>query len=321
MNKNNVTLFFACDDNYIPMFAVVLESIRANLNKDRHYDVKLLHSGNVSQENQNKINNEYSKDNMSVEFVDITPQLTKICDKLHTRDYYSKSTYFRLFIPNLYPNLDKALYLDSDIVLNGDVAELFDYDLGDNFVGAIPDESVQVVPEFRVYVKNKIGCDSYRKYFNAGILLMNLKALRDINFEDLFFDIISEVTFDVAQDQDYLNVICKDHILFIDRCWNEMPIIKDVDEKDIKLIHYNLQFKPWHFDGILYEEYFWKYADQCIYKDRIHEIKNNFNTAQKDIREAQTINLMKNALIQASDEDEVARVQSVINNIKAKYIK
>ena len=182
--KNDVTLFFACDDNYIPMFAVVLESIRANSNKNRFYDIKLLHSGNVSQENQDKINKEYSNNNINVEFVDISEPLTKICDKLHTRDYYSKSTYFRLLIPNLYPNLDKALYLDSDIVLKSDVAELFDMDLGDNFVGAIPDESVQVVPEFRVYVKNKIGCDSYRKYFNAGILLMNLKVLREIGVKN-----------------------------------------------------------------------------------------------------------------------------------------
>jgi len=320
MNKN-VTLFFACDDNYLPMFTVVVESIRANMDKKRNYDIKLLHSGNVSEDNQLKVKTEYAKDNINIEFVDITPQLSKICDRLHTRDYYSKSTYFRLFIPNLYPNLDKALYLDSDIVLTSDVAELFDVELGDNFVGAVPDESVQVVPEFRLYVKNKIGCDSYRKYFNAGILLMNLQALRAINFEDLFFDIISAVTFDVAQDQDYLNVICKDHILFLDKAWNKMPILKDMEEKDVKLVHYNLQFKPWHFDNIHYEEAFWKYADNCIFKDKIHDIKDNFNTAQKDIRDAQTINLMKNALIQASDEDEIERIQKTIAEIKAKYIK
>jgi len=257
-NNNIVSLFFACDDNYIPMFAVVLESIRDHASEERFYDIKVLCTGNISDKNQQKIINEYSQGNMKIEFVDISEKLVNICDKLHTRDYYSKSTYFRLFIPSLYPNLDKALYLDSDILLLDDVAKLYDIDLGDNFVGAIPDESVQAVPEFKVYVTNKIGHDSYKNYFNAGILSMNLKALREINFEDMFIDLIGAVTFDVAQDQDYLNTICKDHVCYIDRAWNKMPIMDDMDDDEIKLIHYNLSFKPWKQEGVLYADKFWE---------------------------------------------------------------
>ena len=279
-NKNNnkdVVLFFACDDNYIPCFSVVLESIRDHIDINRRYIINVLHSGNISNNSIKKIIQEYHSENMLIKFVDISQKLENICDKLHTRDYYSKSTYFRLFIPNLYPELEKALYLDCDIVLLEDVAKLYDVDLQDNFVGAITDEAVSGVPAFRSYVESRIGVKSYTEYFNAGILLMNLKKLRQINFEDLFVDLLSSVTFTVAQDQDYLNVICKDKILFLDKYWNKMPLSRNIEEDEcIKLIHYNLSFKPWHLDGIHYSDIFWNYANKCIFREEIQSIKANY---------------------------------------------
>ena len=87
------------------------------------------------------------------------------------------------------------------------------------------------------------------------ILSMNLKKLREIGFEDIFLKLISAVKFDVAQDQDYLNVICKGHVKFIDETWDQMPIPVDVPRPKVPaLIHYNLSFKPWHVDNILYVE-------------------------------------------------------------------
>ena len=54
-----------------------------------------------------------------------------------------------------------------------------------------------------------------------------------------------------------------------------MPIKVDgVNEEDLKLIHYNLAYKPWHFDNILYQDYFWKYAKETEFLEQIEEIKN-----------------------------------------------
>ena len=90
---------------------------------------------NISEENKEKIN-KYTKDNISIEFVDLNYYIEKIKNKLYTRDYFSMTTYFRLFISNLYPQYNKAIYLDSDIVLLADVAELYNEDIGDNLVAS-----------------------------------------------------------------------------------------------------------------------------------------------------------------------------------------
>jgi len=316
---DDVDLFFACDDNYIPMFSVVIESIKKHLNPRRKYNINVLYTGNISAENQERIEKAYSSDNIVVDFVDITDKVSSICEKLHTRDYYSKSTYYRLFIPELYPNLNKALYLDSDILLLDDVAKLFDNDLKDNLVGAIPDESVWAVPEFQRYVETRINLDSYKKYFNAGILLMNLKEMRKIKFEELFLDLLSNITFNVAQDQDYLNTICKDRVLYLDKVWNKMPIVDDVDINDIKLIHYNLSYKPWQIDGVNYADKFWEFSDKSIYAEEVKNIKRNYTKERQQLSDAQTVNLIKMALEQAEDELTNNEIRNLVDNIKFKY--
>ena len=107
-------------------------------------------------------------------------------DKLYTRDYYTKTTYFRLFIPNLYPQYDKAIYLDSDIVVLGDIAKLYNEDIGDNLVAAVPDNVIQTNKVFQDYVERVVGIATYKNYFNAGMLLMNLDEMRKFDFQNKF---------------------------------------------------------------------------------------------------------------------------------------
>ena len=315
-NNKDVVLFFSCDESYVPFFSVVLESIREHADKKRNYVIKCLHTDNIDKASERIIKREYSHGNIDVEFVDITESVKAFFEKFHVRDYYSKSTYYRLFIPDLYPEYDKVLYLDSDIVLLDDVAKLYDVDLGDNYVGAIPDESVQIIEEFKMYVENRIGVKSYKEYFNAGILLMNSARLREIKFRDIFLELIDKVTFNVAQDQDYLNAICKGHVRFIGAEWDKMPIDPNlVPEDEIKLIHYNLAFKPWHKDGVLYEKYFWYYSDKTPFAAIIRDIKAAYDVKLQEHADNQTANLIKTCREQALDVEENKRIQRVIDNL------
>lgn len=279
-NKKVLPIFFAVDDGYMPFLAVTLQSLVDNSSADYYYLIKILYT-NISEENKEKIK-KYERENVNIEFVDLNYYIGKIKDKLYTRDYYSKTTYFRLFIPNLYPQYDKALYLDSDIVLLRDVAELFNIDMGDNLVGGAPDDVIQTYEVFQEYVEKVVGVADYRNYFNAGVLLMNLDELRKYDFQEKFVYSLDKIKFSVAQDQDYLNRLCKGRVKIIDKTWNRMPISNiEVDEKDLKLIHYNLAFKPWHFEDILYKEYFWNYAQKTEYFDEILRIKENYSDEEK----------------------------------------
>ena len=178
MKENIIPIFFAVDDGYIPFLAVSLQSLVENSNENNYYLIKILYT-NISEDNQNRIK-KFEKNNINIEFVDLNYYIEKIKDKLYTRDYYSKTTYFRLFIPNLYPQYDKALYLDSDIVLLDDVANLYNTEMENNLVAAAPDDVIQTIEVFREDAEKVVGIASYNNCFHAGVLLMNLDELRKL---------------------------------------------------------------------------------------------------------------------------------------------
>ena len=275
-----IPIFFAVDNEYIPFLAVTLQSIVEHSTEENYYVIKILCT-NISEENKEKIN-KYTKDNISIEFVDLNYYIEKIKNKLYTRDYFSMTTYFRLFISNLYPQYNKAIYLDSDIVLLTDVAELYKEDIGDNLVGAVRDDIIQQNEVFQEYVEKVVGVSSYKNYFNAGMLIMNLDELRKNKFQEKFLYLLENVKYSVVQDQDYLNRICKGRVKLLDASWNVMPnATKDVNEDNIKLIHYNYQYKPWHYDNIAYANYFWNFAQKTEFYDKLQEVKNNFTDEMK----------------------------------------
>ena len=279
-NKNVIPIFFAIDDGYIPFLAVSLQSLIENSKKENFYLIKILYT-NISEENQRKIQ-KFEQENVSIEFVDLNYYIEKIKDKLYTRDYYSKTTYFRLFIPNLYPQYTKALYLDSDIVVLEDVADLYNTNMENYLVAAAPDDVIQTIKVFQEYAEKVVGVANYRNYFNAGVLLMNLDELRKFNFQEKFLYSLDKIKFSVAQDQDYLNRLCKGRVKIVDPNWNRMPIAREKENQgDIKLIHYNLAYKPWHFEDILYKDYFWNYAKKTAYYDEIKKIKENYTESDQ----------------------------------------
>lgn len=316
-NKPVIPIFFASDDNYVPFLAVTLYSLEQNADTNFQYDIKIMNADNISVENKFKLLAEFEKEGFDIEFVDVMPYVERIASKLHTRDYYSKSTYYRLFIPNMYPQYDKALYLDCDIAINDSISNLYNIDIKDNYVGAIPDQSVLYMSdEFKDYVENRIGVESFKHYFNAGILVMNLKKLREVDFEDKFIQLLSSVKFDVAQDQDYLNVICNGHVKYIDETWNSMPIPVDIKRPKVPaLVHYNLAFKPWHLDNVIFEEYFWDYARKTSYIEWILNIKKSYTKAMQENTEHVTNNLIALAKGQAEDSVENDRIAKIVKSI------
>lgn len=274
--SKEIPIFFAVDDGYCPFLAVAIQSLIDNSSAENTYLIKILHT-DISDENKKKIA-KYERENVDIEFVDLNYYIQKVKDKLYTRDYYSKTTYFRLFLPNLYPQYDKVLYLDSDIAILDDIAKLYNTDMGDNLVAAAPDDVIQFNEVFQVYVEKVVGVADYRRYFNAGILLMNLDEMRKFKFQEKFLYSLDRITFAVAQDQDYLNRLCKGRVKLIDRIWNRMPIADPkIKTENVKLVHYNLAFKPWHFEDILYKEFFWMYAQETEYFDTIQNIRDNYS--------------------------------------------
>ena len=103
-----INLFFSCDENYVPFLGVTLESLKENRNPARRYEIRILHTG-LGRASMERVTESFASENFDIGFVNITSQVERFTRRLHTREYYSKSTYYRLFIPEMFPQLDKAL--------------------------------------------------------------------------------------------------------------------------------------------------------------------------------------------------------------------
>ena len=279
-NLKEIPIFFAIDDGYTPFLAVAIQSLIENASKDYKYLIKVLHT-NVQKDHMEQIK-KYENQNVSIEFVNLNYYIEKVKDKLYTRDYYTNTTYFRLFLPELYPQYDKVLYLDSDIIILGDVSELYNTDMGTNLVAAAPDDIIQTNKVFQDYAELVVGVAKYQHYFNAGVVLMNLDELRKFKFQEKFLYLLEKVKFSVAQDQDYLNRLCKGRVTLISHDWDVMPYVnEETKPEDIKIIHYNFAYKPWHFEDVTYNEYFWEYAKKTEFYDEILKVRESYTEDQK----------------------------------------
>jgi lipopolysaccharide biosynthesis glycosyltransferase len=256
----------------------------------------------------------YNKDNFIVEFNDLTEPLKKIdLTSAILRDYYSVSTYYRLFVPTLFPDYEKAIYLDSDICLNGDIAELYEIDLEDNLAAAVPDNIIAAVPVFKKYAEKFIGI-KYKNYINACVLILNLKELRKFNFEQKLLQLMSKFKFPVVQDQDYLNVILKGHTKILSYRYNRMPFInRDYPLEKTLIIHFNLNFKPWLYDDILYSDIFWENAKETEFYNLLLAEKANTAQKQREKDEAQYNALMA---LGKSESENTARIKELKTVLK-----
>ena len=218
MRKSNlIPVFFAIDDKYVKYFAACIKSLINHTSSENKYNIHILHE-DISIKNQDRIK-EMETENVSISFENVAKRIEKIRKKLSIRDYYSYTTYYRMFIADMFPQYDKVLYLDADIIVLDDVAKLYRYELGKNYVGATNEQVMVNHDVFGSYVEQVLGI-SRMAYFNAGVLVINSRQFRRQNILQKFVDLINEYTFVVTQDEDYLNIICQDKILWIDKRWN-----------------------------------------------------------------------------------------------------
>ena len=314
MKGKTVPIFFACDDNFVKYTIVSLFSIIKNASKDRDYKVHILNGG-ISEEMKRKLF-ELGNENFEIVFDDVTEYLDSVSDKLPIRDYYSKSTYYRMFIADMFPEYSKAIYIDSDTIVQGDISALFDTDIKDCYVGACHEQAMVQVNEYGTYAEQVVGI-SRHNFFNAGVILINCDQFRKHSVSGKFSQYLKAYDFVVTQDEDYLNLICKDRVFWLDSRWNtevfgEIPY--PIEEACI--IHYIMTSKPWHYGDCRHGDIFWNYAEQtAVYK----EIKSVLDAYTDEERERDAVscdNLLKLAVKETNREDNY--LNRVNNNERAK---
>ena len=312
MNKPVIPIFFAVDDAFAKYTVVTLHSMIKNASKDYDYKVRIL-STVISDSMKEKLY-ALSNDNFSVELVDVTSYLESIADKLPLRHYYSKTTYYRFFIAEMFPELDKAIYIDSDMIVLGDISKLYNTDIGDHYLGGCHEQAMEQMDVYGTYVEEVLGI-SRHSIFNAGMMLINCKQFREKNVLDKFISLLGQYNFIVTQDEDYLNVICKDHVYWLDQKWNTelIPFFEyPYEDTEANILHYIMVNKPWHYADCRGADVFWSYAKDTIVYDALMSELNAYTDDDRAHDSASAENLAQMA------RDEIARPDNFLKTLKKK---
>ena len=194
MNNKIIPIFFTIDDAFAPFASVAIKSLLDNASQNYFYHIHIVNNG-LSEENITKIlelETSYSK----IMFNNMDERLKAITDKKGTRlreDYFSLAIFFRIFIPDCFKEYDKALYIDADTIILDDISKLYNTDLESNYIGGCVDTSCFGIKDITNYFTNGVGVD-YREYINSGVILFDMKTLRDKGFADKFLYLFNKYT-------------------------------------------------------------------------------------------------------------------------------
>ena len=279
-----VPVFITINNEYAPYAAAAINSLMQHSDKKRYYRVIILHDG-LNFANRLRFRRLVTN-NCAIQFKKITHSLylkaviKYVSSKKGTASFFSKAVYFyRFFIPLLFPLYGKAIYIDSDTILRGDIGELFDIEMGDNVVMAMVDPKVNYIKEFRDYVEKSLDVP-HEEYVNDGVMLMDLKKMRKMKYLSQMVAIIQKYDADlVAPDQDYLNVILKGKIGHFGSEWNAEPTAEFA--KETKLVHFNLFNKPWHYKNVPGEKIFWNAAKGTGFYGDLKRQQQAFDEAEQ----------------------------------------
>ena len=279
MQNREVQIFYACDERFLRYLVVSLHSMIKNASKNRSYHVHILNTGITDAAKSRVLS--MKTDAFFITFDDVTEYLGKLTRELPIRDYYSNSTYFRLFISDMYPDIDKALYIDSDTVVNGDISELFDTDVSDYDAAACREQAMVQTDVYGTYVERCLGLNRHA-YFNAGVMLFNCKRFRENKMLSRFGELLEIYDCRVTQDEDYLNIMFKDHVKFLPQTWNS-EVFGNIEysEEESNIIHYIMVAKPWHYKDCRYAGSFWRYASETEVYDELRAELDAYTDEQR----------------------------------------
>ena len=313
MKRKTVPIFYACDGRFAKYTLVSLFSMIKNASREYDYRIYILHN-DVSEADKKKLL-ALADDRFTVSFINMSKRLESIEAKLPIRDYYSKTTYYRIFIPEIFTGLDKVIYIDSDTVVTGDISELYETELCDSLVAACHEQAMVQVDEYGTYAEEAVGISRY-EFFNAGVLLINCKGFRERSVADRFMALLGEYDFKVTQDEDYLNVLCKDRVLWLDQRWNT-EVFGDIGYpiEEAKIIHYIMTSKPWHYPDCPHCNVFWSYAEKTSVYEEIKDELSSYTDADRE-NDVRVCENLKALAVRETERDDnyIKRINSSLRS-------
>lgn len=280
---NTIPVLYLSSEAFSDVMAVSMISLLDNAHDDTYYDVHVLVEKIYSEKALipfEELKRRYANFSLTWEEVGDAFSDTKL-----SAAGIGKETMYRLLAPELLPGVDKCIYLDSDTVILDDLVEMYSFDIGDNYIAGIYPACFlsKVMSDYQKsygkmaakMMESNMGLLSYDQYIGAGVMIMNLRQLRENDMTQEFLKAVRPNS--IPRDQDILNTCCYGHIAKIpvkyiidlhelnDMGWyaenlpEELPAIQYALKNPV-VVHYADRFKPWYMFGQRYEKKWWNYA-------------------------------------------------------------
>ena len=290
-----MNIVFCFDENMMFPASVAVASLLDRKRKEEHFDIYCVCSGQAMQQTQYIRQLIETRDRESHLIVYEAPDSF---DESYEVRGISRSTYFRLSVHRILGHLNKVIYSDVDVLFGGSLSDMWNTEMGDYLLAGVKGANnfpkTWEMLQRMGYAKELEGLCG--KYINAGILLMNLEAIRDLNPDRVWLDMTRKQYH--YQDQDILNITCKGRILFLPLQNN---VAAHLTKKDFglyaregiytgkeqeeawerpRVLHYTGE-KPWNNRGTHKASHWWRYVDSqtdlsCLFDK--HKIKNRKST-------------------------------------------
>jgi lipopolysaccharide biosynthesis glycosyltransferase len=275
-HRDQIHIVCCSNENYIPLTATMLMSLARNHKSDELLNVYIINNG-ISDLNKQTIEDLPFGEGLAIHWSEIDPQAIPSILEIPERYTSIPCHYYRLLMPYLLPkSVTKAIYLDVDLIILSDISELWNLDFQDNIVWATQD--------FLGYCGNAIpncfelGINPNAKYFNSGVLLVDLEKWREQNISKkvIACRFSNEEAVVAAKyyshDQFGLNVILVDQWQELDPLWNYSPG-PGSSELTPFIVHYYGDVKPWNQKcKEEFRQHFIDYLNQTPYQDHFKDL-------------------------------------------------
>lgn len=282
-----VPIVFAANDRYTPYAGVAIQSILCHADPAKEYRIYVLYTA-VSPAHIAALEG-MSAGSVTVRCLNISDIMHTVQSPLPVVGTISQEAYYRILIPEL-PELRDypfVIYLDCDVVVCADIADIVPRDMGDKLLAGAVDHPIKKKRDQKRLAKDyQLNA---AQYINSGVLVFNVPQWRKENTAGQCFDYLAGIPSGkfVYMDQDIINAVCRDRILYLDEVWNfnwymrygdkeAVAVSKPVSDRigdDFCLIHYATSRKPWCTLGHPMGSYFWRYAGLSPFMEEI--IKTN----------------------------------------------
>lgn len=230
-------IFAACDDNFVEHFCVLAASIFTNVS-----DAKIWLLGvDISDASKEMISKTGASFSRVITVLDISLDMI---DGLKATDHITSAAWARFLAPDLLPeSVQRAIYLDCDMIVVDDLPELFLLNMKDHALAAVVDDFGPVILANR---REKLGMRPNAVYFNSGIILIDMKSWRDNKIGQLAIDFGRENPADlIYPDQCALNAVIDGDYLPLSDAYNSMVHVSHFPSSKPKILHFASPDKPW----------------------------------------------------------------------------